>query len=335
MRPSGNPQFSAQPPARGPRGPCLRDKRRAAAFTLIELIIVIAITGIVAVMATAFFGYSVEGYAALARRAEMVDVAEMALRRMQKDIRRALPNSVRVRTNGSVEAIEMLTTVDGVSYRAGPQPPPPALDPDRWLEFDTTDTDFNILGHVRNVGTGVLPAGYRLAIYSTGAVDTSVIPPQPLDGANVYAGASLGVSPPAGSHIITPVGTAITVTAGISEDQVTLNPGHQFAFASPQQRVYVVDGPVTYLCDPTVGTQSITRYWGYTVASNQMTTDAALTAAGASSALLAAPVTACALTYSAGTLSRRGQVTADLTIQDPASSEQVRLLHQVHVDNMP
>ncbi len=296
---------------------------------------VIAITGIVAVMATAFIGHSVEGYSALARRAELVDVAEMALRRLQKDIRRALPNSVRVATNGSVVVIEMLTTVDGVSYRAGPQPPPPPVDPNRWLEFDTADTHFNILGHVRNVGTGVLPAGSRLAVYSTGAMDTSVIPAQPLAGANVYAGASLGVSPPAGSHVITPVGTAITVTAGVSEDQVILNPGHQFAFASPQQRLYVVDGPVTYLCDPTLGTQAMTRYWGYAVGANQMTTDVALTAAGASSALLAAPVTACAVTYSAGTLSRRGQVTADLTIQDPGSSEQVRLLHQVHVDNMP
>ncbi len=304
---------------------------RTPGFTLIELVIVIAIGGIVAVMATAFVGRSVEGYVALERRAELVDVAEMALRRMQMDIRRALPNSVRVDTNGAVVAIEMLTTVDGVSYRAAP---PPA-DPDRRLEFNTADTDFNILGHFRNVGPGVLPAGLRLAVYSTGATDVGGLP---LNGANVYAAPNPGPSPPADSHIITPltpIATTIAVTTVGSEDQVMLTPGHQFTFASPQQRLYVVDGPVTYLCDPTVGTQAMTRYWGYTLAATQMTTNGALGAAGANSALLAAPVTGCAITYLPGNLSRRGQVTVDLTVQEPGNGDQVRLLHQVHVDNMP
>jgi len=52
-------------------------------------------------------------------------------------------------------------------------------------------------------------------------------------------------------------------------------------------------------------------------------------------ALVADKVTACSMTYQAGTSDRAGLVTLDLTIQDSGTTESVRLLHQVHVDNVP
>lgn len=297
-------------------------------FSLPELVIVVAISGIVAATIATFLVRPMEGYVALDRRAELVDVAEMALRRLQRDVRRALPNTVRVTAVGTRACVEMFTTIDGVSYRAGP-PPGPAT---RWLEFDSGDTDFHILGHFRNVAMGVQPAGRRLAVYSTGATDAAGTP---LAGANAYAAASLGPTPPAGSHVITPAGTTLTLTAGVDEDQVSLAPPHQFAFSSPQQRLYVVEGVVSYLCDTAAGARTLTRFWDYSLSVAQACTAGGLTGPGSGSALVANQVAGCVFAYAPGDLSRRGQLSAQLAIQDAPSGEQVTLLHQIHVDNVP
>ena len=95
---------------------------RDAGFTLIELVITMSITAIVIGFAAIFFSGPVRGFTDQVRRAELVDAAESALRRMQRDIRRALPNSIRVTTNGTISALEILNTVEGVRYRSGPPP---------------------------------------------------------------------------------------------------------------------------------------------------------------------------------------------------------------------
>ena len=75
---------------------------------------------------------------------------------------------------------------------------------------------------------------------------------------------------------------------------------------------------------------NITRYWNYPITTAQPSTPA-----GGTSALLSTPVSACSITYSAGSPQRAGLVTLDITVRDNASGEQVRLLYQVHVDNSP
>ena len=74
-------------------------------MTLIELVIVIAISSIIAVGMAAFIARPIEAYVDAARRAELTDIADTALRRMTRDLRTALPNSIRVATvtlaNGS------------------------------------------------------------------------------------------------------------------------------------------------------------------------------------------------------------------------------------------
>ena len=78
------------------------------------------------------------------------------------------------------------------------------------------------------------------------------------------------------ANVITPARTTITVAAGATPNQnlVTLSPAFQFAWGSPGKRVYLVSGPVTYLCDTAAGTLS--RYSGYSIASSQPLGAAAL-----------------------------------------------------------
>ncbi len=73
-------------------------------MTLIEMVIVIAITAIIASAVAVFISRPVEGYADAARRAEMTDIADTALRRMTRDLRTALSNSIRTTTVSGVFA---------------------------------------------------------------------------------------------------------------------------------------------------------------------------------------------------------------------------------------
>jgi MSHA biogenesis protein MshO len=74
----------------------LPTRLRVTGFTLIELVIVLVVTGIVAASIAVFFRPAVEGYFDTRRRAELAGMADIALRRIGREVRRAVPNSVLV-----------------------------------------------------------------------------------------------------------------------------------------------------------------------------------------------------------------------------------------------
>ena len=90
-----------------------KNRRNARGFTLVELTITIVLSTIVIGFMAVFIAGPVASYNDQTRRAELVDLAENSLRRISRDIRRALPNSVRLNVSGSVMALELLSTVDG------------------------------------------------------------------------------------------------------------------------------------------------------------------------------------------------------------------------------
>ena len=280
------------------------------AFTLVELVVTIAISAIVVSFMAVFIAGPVAGFGDQARRARLVDMSENALRRISRDIRRALPSSVRVRTNGAVVAIEMLNSIDGVRYRE--QPPPD--DADRQLDFAVADSAFNSVGQFTQISRPFSSNTHYLSIYNVGVA-----------GANAYELA----------NVITPPGTRIDIDADPApgEDNIRLSPPFRFAFGSPGQRLFLLDGPVSYLCD--VSTGALRRYSGYAIAASQndRDSDAELLAAGADSALITDRVESCSISYAPGTAQRAGLVTLAMTVAE--SNERVSLLHQVHVDNVP
>jgi len=196
-------------------------------FTLIELIVVIVIAGILAAMGGALIVHPVTGYIDLSRRTRLVDQAEMALRRMQRDIRQALPNSIRVDASGNY--LELLHTVDGGRYRMQDDP---GLAGDDILNFSVADNGFDVLGTLRANPT----VGRELVIYNYTSSGAS---------GNAYAAI--------------PDNLAI-VGAGSDADHITLSPAFQFANSSPFHRFFLLDGPVTYACEG----GNLNRYRNYT-----------------------------------------------------------------------
>jgi len=277
-------------------------------FTLVELVITIAVGSVVVAFMAMFIVTPMTIYTSQTRRTMLVDAADSALRFIGRDLRAALPNSVRVNSSGSVTALELLATVDGARYQDSG---PPALA----LDLAAADGAFATTVPFTQV---TLPctticSTYFLSIYNLGVA-----------GADAYE---------TGSKAITPASTTITISAGATANQnlVTLSSPFQFAFGSPGQRVYLVSGPVSYLCD--TGAATLTRYSGYTIASTQTASAAVLTAAGASAALVASNVAGCQFALSAATAHRNGLAT--LRLQIAQSGESVQLLHQVEVVNAP
>ena len=284
----------------------MRAIRPHRGFTLIEMVVTIAVGAVVVAFMAMFIVMPMNAYTAQTRRAGLVDASDSALRFMARDIRSALPNSVRVASSGTVTALELLATADGARY----QDNGPVSNPALALDFTTASGAFATTVPFTQLTLPFSSNAYFLSIYNVG-----------VPGANAYQM----------TNVITPAGTTITVSAGATSNQnlVTLNPPFQFAYGSPEKRVYLVSGPVSYLCDTSAGT--LTRYSGYPIASTQPTSAAALS--GAASALVAANVASCSFTYSAGTAQRNALAT--LSLQIAQSGESVQLLNEVQVVNAP
>ena len=289
--------------------------RTVRGFTLTELIITMVIIGVMATMTVGFITRPMQGYMDLSRRAELVDAAEMALRQVARDVRRALPNSVRVdyggngTCDGGDAAMEMLNTVDAAMYRA--YPPPGS--PDERLTFDAADTSFNTYDHFRNIEKPFSATDHFLAINT-------------LDNSEVYQ---------ANSAVRTPAGTQIDITLDGGEDRVTMSPGFDFdAFVNDEppevndsiqgRRVYLVDGPVQYRCEG--GT--LWRYSGYGLSATQSEPDV-----GGSKVADHVDCTSTRFCYEPGSAQRGALATLEIHLSD--QGETVTLLHQVHVVNVP
>lgn len=260
-------------------------------FTLIELVMVMVIVSILATMTTDIMILPVKSYIDLERRTTLVDSAEMALRRMQRDIRRALPNSIRISGGGSV--LELLHTTDGGLYRAKV-----AIVADNELDFTSADSSFDVMGALN-----VTPAG-ELVIYNLGSLS-----------ADAYAG-----------------NNRATIANTSTVNSIVLSSAKLFPFPSPQQRFFIVDTPVTYSCADSDGdgfTDELRRYDNYSIGAANPN----LASLGFNRQAKADRIT-CSFRYDSGTDTRAGLVTIEIQLTDDAG-ESAKLIHQVHVDNVP
>ncbi len=272
-----------------------------AGFTLVEVVLTLVVVAIMGGTVMLFLSGPVRGYMQTQRRAALVAAASTALAQMIRDIHATLPNSLRITSANGVEALELIHVLAGGRYRAGPGGSYTANTD--ILQFNRPDADFNIEGHLGLPGYPYTSSTDRLVIYNVG-----------VPGADAYANA----------NVITPAGDTLTITEPGSEDHVQLATAFQFAYRSPGQRIYLVDTPVSWLCDPSAGT--LRRDSGYPIGPTQPVN-------GTLGNLAAAHVSACGFRYQPGTASRAGLVTLSLTLTD--RGESVRLLQQVHILNVP
>lgn len=287
---------------------------RQQGFTLMELLTVTVLVGILAVLGGRLILAPIESFTDVSRRAELVDIADNALQRMSRELRVALPNSIRITVSGSRTALEFLNTATGGRYRARVESDGSgnSLDP----VFNSGTDEFDVLGGVIGPVTPG-PAGQAnclngnsdcLVIYNTGTGAGDF---------NAYAGSN------------------IAAISAVTANTITYSNGANWNFPFPippssEQRFYVVDRPVSFVCDSS--TRQLRRYEDYGIQAAQPVTDAQL---GGPGSLLADNIAGCAFSYTGGAGTRYGLVTLRVQVQDTATSESVALLYQVHVVNVP
>lgn len=277
--------------------------RHARGFTLVELVVAIAISSIVVLFVGMFITAPLSAFEAQSRRNAMVGDITAAWPRMHDDLREALPNSVRVRVNGNYVAIEMLKVVGVTRYTSSPS----------GMAFDAAGT-------INGVFKGqplaqVAPASFLFSV-NPGA-----------NGANVYA---------LGNRMLATQLTwnTRTVAPNIGSSSVTLNPVPAFAFDSPRNRAYLVTGPITYLCDLRAAQRTLRRYEGYALAANQASRDAPNEFAVGTNDLIARGVTGCNFAASAQNQTINAQTVA-VRLTTLRNNETMTLLHEARSEYVP
>ncbi len=302
-------QFSVPSPQSSvlsPQSSVLGSQSSERGFTLVEMIMVIVITGILGGIVAVFLKAPIQQYFDVSRRADMTDIADTALRRIGRDVRLALPNSVRV--SGSVSGtgsgscngseicyLEFLPTSGGGRYRSGTG--------GNALNFSVADSSFDVLGGMP-ASFDFFVAGDLVAVYNLG-----------ISGANAY----------------TADNTAAVNVVGSSSTSILLSTAKLFPFESPGARFDIINSPVSYVCNPAAG--NLTRVSGYAIAATQPT--GALPAG----TLLAKSVSSCSFSYEATVVAQRaGLLTMSLSITQPnpgSGDETITLYSATHVNNLP
>lgn len=294
---------------------------RQKGFTLVELVIVITLLGIISLVTVGFISSSMQGYADLKRRDQLSAAARVAVERMAREVRNALPNSIRV--DGSGSCLEFV----------------PAVAASRYLSIPTaaTATSFDSVAYAvePNYVSG------RIAVYP---IDSNVSdeahtdnPIYKLDSNSIVSpilasGLTLAPSPTPASGAV-----AISFQGGAS---------HRFPSDSPSARYFIVDEPVSFCLDGT----DLYRFQGengsgYTFAITQPSVATLSALTEPNKALLASdvvsPTGSQPFRYAEATLQRNAIVLFDLFVQDQVltaadtTQEDIRIQFEVQVRNVP
>jgi len=287
--------------------------KRTRGFTLVELIVVITLAGILAVVGSVIIVQPFLATEDMSQRARLVDTADLALQRMARQIRLALPNSVRVDSDGNRTSVEFVRTFTGGRYRRYDDKD---TDEDNRIKLEPDSDQFDVLGGLQRDGEVETNTGdcggandvTCMNIYNTG--DTNY---------DVYEGDNLAQ--------ITSENVPDTPHDQLTFTRANANSEPTFRNHSPNQRFYLFDEVVSFVCDTSAGEQTLTRHWDYGLNAKETTTP------GGETARLAEAVVGCDFKYEPGTATRSGLLTLTLELRRDAG--EIKLFKQIHILNTP
>lgn len=198
-------------------------------FTLIELVAVIILLGIVGLGTTQFITGGVQIYSDTAIRDDLGQQGRFTIERIARELRNAMPGSIRLGSGGGVQCIEFMPVL-GASFYLGV----PGSFSDTIANTATPITTFNAVPFTSIAGAT------RVAVYT-------LSPNQIYDTANTSNTSFTGVG---------------TTTNGVTPINIGSN---TFPADSPQRRFYLYDTPVSFC----VSEGEVVRYAGYVATASQ------------------------------------------------------------------
>ena len=200
--------------------------KKSQGFTLIELIVVVIILGILSTAISSFINFGIQTYTNATLRDELTSSARFAIERLNREIRNAVPNSIRTTSDGTAlsprSCIEFTPIVLSAIYTDIPVAPEPATASIKLVAFDETQLIDSL-----NVGVYLL------------------------SDAEFYSGSSNKIQPL--------LNNTIDKTAA-PEWLLSLNSAHTFAEDSPTNRLYFFNDVVSYC----IKDKELRRIQGYT-----------------------------------------------------------------------
>lgn len=94
---------------------------RQYGFTLVEMVVVIVVLGAISAGTAMYIVRSMEAYSDTVRRDQLTSTARIAVEKMTRELRNALPNSIRVDNSGGTHCIEFFPVQSGSSYESVPR----------------------------------------------------------------------------------------------------------------------------------------------------------------------------------------------------------------------
>lgn len=207
-------------------------QRREGGFSIIELIVALVVTGVIATGLTLWMSRPLEAMQESQRRAAVIGEAARVVAALQRELPDALPNSVRLACGG--RCVEFIPVVAYGDYRVA--------SPGDTLEFSAPDTRFDVLKPLASAPQ----AGMQIVINNQNALSSG----------------------PASAYSSDSNNNRATVVAGTSQGQIRMT-AKQFPAPSAAQRFYVVASPVSYLCAPQASGGSLRRYANYGIQASQ------------------------------------------------------------------
>jgi MSHA biogenesis protein MshO len=312
--------------------------RQQRGFTLVEAIIVIVIIGVLSAVVAVFIRTPVQSYVDSVGRAEVSDEADLALRRIARDLRAALPNSVRVTPDG--HAVEFLPTVAGGRYLAAEDG---AAGPGQYvLDFvnpsgaNPNINVFTVLGAVSSPNLDPALEPLYVVVYNLGPGFPTA------DAYLLNAGGQRNIT-----RITAFDRSGDPVNGPITAIHMSDNPfaAQDPPLPSPGSRFQVVRRPVTYFCGAQNGVLSLWRVSGYNIPASANYADPV--PGTGTWAMIANHVDHCDGVFDY-TVTTQSTITNSINMQHSAlvvmslalrarneTDPTIRLVHQVHVDNTP
>jgi len=175
-----------------------------AGFTLVELVMVIVVLGILSVGSVSFISNSAQGLVDTAERQALASSATIAVEKVLREVRRALPNSVRTFSDGSNECLELVPILHSSEYVSIP--------------IASLATSFDSIQFAATTGT---ESGF-VAVYPTSI------------------GSVYGTSPATDRAISTDEATAAVAVANIQTITFDGGADYRFPTESPRKRFFLV-----------------------------------------------------------------------------------------------
>ena len=300
----------------------VRRQSPARGFTLIEMIIAIVLVAILAMAAAPMLRLPLTTWNDASRRAELAQSLDTVHAKLADDLRRALPNSVRIRTVGTrvyLETLEVRARGRARADTSGAAQACPAscstAGRDDLLEAGCSETCFTALGTLE----GEVP------VPGTDWVVVNPLGPGVPSG-DPYFGGNVAVA--------NGIKTRLNAVAAAADGQRLDIAAHTFPALPTGNTFYLVATPVTWECNLT--TRQLVRRWGYPVSAVQPVAFGGATP----SAPLATTVDACSFRYQpAGSLGRGGVVHAtvrlSLNVTATAQAERVQFVAALPVSEGP